>query len=32
MFSLTGVIIRTEIYPIEIEMLVEDIMALVSQN
>ena len=29
MFSLTGVIIRTEIYPIEIEMLVEDTMALV---
>ena len=29
MFSLTGVIIRTEIYPTEIEMLVEDTMALV---
>ena len=29
MFSLTGVIIRTEIYPIEIEMLVEDTIALV---
>ena len=29
MFSLTSVIIRTDFYPIEIEKLVEDNMALV---
>ena len=32
MFSLTSVIIRTEIYPIEIEKQIENIMSLLLAN